>query len=103
MPSASPISQWGLGTKSNFFGSPQVLTVLLSASEMPTGTSSRVRLGTRARDRRNCSSRAGGGLVEFVELVFEGAGFVHDGRGFVVLAGFFERAHLLRRVRCGEL
>ena len=37
----------------------------------------------------------GGGFVEFVELVFEGAGLFHDGCGFVVFAGFFERAHLL--------
>ncbi len=49
----------------------------------------------RASDRRNCSSSGGGRFVELVELVLEGAGLVHHGRGFVVLAGFLERAHLL--------
>ena len=81
--------------------SPQVFTVLLSASDLPTGTSSRVRLGTRARDWRNCSSRAGGGLVQLVELVFERAGLFHHGRGWSFLAGFLERAHLLAQARCG--
>ena len=90
----SPSEAWA--AKSNFFCSPQVLTVLLSASEAPAGTSSRVRLGTRARDWRNCSSSSGGSLVELVEFVFQGAGLFHHGRGFVVFAGLFERAHLLR-------
>ena len=41
---------------------------------------------------------AGRGLVQLVELVFQGAGLFHHGRGFVVLAGFFERANLLAQL-----
>ena len=37
----------------------------------------------------------GGGFVQLVELLFQGARLVHDGRGFVVFAGLLERAHLL--------
>ena len=37
----------------------------------------------------------GGGFVQFVEFLFQGARLFHDGRGFVVLAGLLECAHLL--------
>ena len=52
IPSCSPTSQCGLGSKLYFFGSPQVLTTSLFASEVPFGTSSRVRFGIRASDSR---------------------------------------------------
>ena len=93
MPSASPSSQWGLGSKSNVGFSPQVLTVTLSASDLPVGTSSRVRLGMLGERQAHLLVECGCGLVELVELVFQGAGFVHHGR--CVLPGFLEGSHLL--------
>ena len=78
MPSASPSSQCGLGSKSNAGFSPQVFTVTLSASDVPTGTSSRVRLGMRAEREAHLLVERGCGLVQFVEPVFEGAGLFHD-------------------------
>ena len=47
-----------LWLKAHFYDPPEVsgASTTLSASDLPVGTSSRVRLGMRARERRSCSS-----------------------------------------------
>ena len=49
MPSFSPISQCGLGSKSNFVGSLQVRITGLQVSSLPTGTSAAGMLGIVSR------------------------------------------------------
>lgn len=39
--------------------------------------------------------KLGGSFVQLVELLFQCARLIHDGRGFVVLSGLLERANLL--------
>ena len=52
-------------------------------------------VGNAGQGQAQLLVEARGGLVELVELVFERARLFHHGRGFIVLAGFFESAHLL--------
>ena len=84
-----------MGAKSNFCGSPQVLTVLLSASESADGNFVAGEVGNAGEGLAQLLVEIDGGVVELVEFVFQGARFFHDGRGFVVLAGLLERAYLL--------
>ena len=87
----------GLGGESRRSGlSPQVLTVTLSASDWPAGTSSRVRLGMPASRLAQLLVERCGGLVELVEFVSSGRGS-RPSAAALVLAGFFERADLLAR------
>ena len=67
--------------KSNVRLSPQVFTVTLSSSDLPVGTSSRVRLGMLGEGEAHLLVERGGGLVELVELVFQGTRLVHHGGG----------------------
>ena len=76
MPSASPISQCGFGSKSNVRFSPHVFTVTLSASEVPAGTSSRVRLGILGQRLPHLVVKAAGNSVQLVEFVFQALGFL---------------------------
>ena len=103
MPRDSPISQCGLGSKSNFLGSPQVLTVLFSASETADGDFVAGEVGHAGERLAQLLVESGRRPVEFVEFILQRAGLVHDGCSFVIFAGFFERAHLLRQLVAARL
>ena len=71
MPSASPSSQCGLASKLKTGFSPQVFTVGLSASDLPVGTSSRVKLGMPASNWRSRSSRVAAVVSSSSSLYFK--------------------------------
>ena len=95
MPSASPISQWGLGLEIEFLQLAPGFDGFVVGFGDADGDFVAREIGDAGERLTQLLVELGGGLVELVEFVFEGAGFFHDGGGFVVLAGFFESAHLL--------
>ena len=98
MPSASPISQCGLGSKSNFFWFAPGFDGLVVGLRGAGGNFVAGEVGNAGQRLAQLLVEAGRGLVQLVEFVFQGAGLFHHGRGFVVLAGFFQSAHLLAQL-----
>ena len=73
----------------------------LSASDVPAGTSSRVRLGMRASDSRIWSSRAAAAVSSSSSSSLSARVSSISGRG--ILPGLLQRAHLLAQLVAARL
>ncbi len=96
MPRDSPISQWGLGVKVEFFLLAPSFDGFVVSFGDADGDFVACEVGNAGEGLAQLLVEAGCRLVELVEFVLQRASFVHDGDGFIILAGFFECANLLR-------
>ena len=98
MPSASPISQCGLGAKSNLRWLAPGLDGHVVGFGSAGGDFVAGEVGNAGQRLPQLLVERGRGPVQLVEFVFQGAGLFHHSRGFVALAGLFQRAHLLAQL-----